>query len=107
MPPGQRDNLRSRKLLLVLLSAMAVALLYGILFGNQGIPRFMELRTTFVERSAEVYKRVERNSELRHRLNGLRSSDEVLAEAARLNLGMVDEDEIVYVFRPQEPDRRP
>jgi cell division protein FtsB len=86
---------------------MAVALLYGILFGNQGIPRFMELRTTFVERSAEVYKRIERNSELRHRLHGLRSSDEVLAEAARINLGMVDEDEIVYVFRPQESQRRP
>ena len=85
---------------------MAVGLLYGILFGNQGIQRFLELRTTFVQRSAEVYKRVERNRELRTRLHGLRNSDEVLAEIARINLGVVDEDEIVYVFRPPDSDRR-
>ena len=93
-------------MLLGLLCTMAVALLYGILFGNQGIQRFLELRTTFVERSAEVYKRVERNSDLRMRLYGLRNSDEVLAEIARMNLGVVDEDEIVYVFRPPDADRR-
>jgi len=85
---------------------MAVALLYGILFGNQGIPRYLELRSNFVERSAEVYKRVERNSELRDRLHGIRSSDEVLAETARIHLGMVDEDEIVYVFRAPETEER-
>ena len=85
---------------------MAVGLLYGIVFGNQGVARYLELRTTFKERSAEVFKRVERNSELRNRLLGLRSSDEVLAETARINLGMVYEDEIVYVFRPPDADRR-
>ena len=58
---------------------MAVGVLYGILFGNQGIQRFLELRTTLVDRSAAVYKRVERNRELRARLHGLRNSDEVLA----------------------------
>jgi cell division protein FtsB len=92
-------------MLLGLLSTMAVALLYGILFGDQGIPRFLELRTTFAERSVAVRKRVERNSDLRIRLSGLRSSDEILAETARVNLGMVDEDEIVYVFRPRSTDR--
>ncbi len=92
-------------MLLGLLTTMGVALLYGILFGDQGVRRFLELRGTFADRSTEVRKRVERNSELRNRLAGLRSSDEALAETARVNLGMVDEDEIVYVFRPPDSDR--
>ena len=105
MPRGQRNYLQQRKLLLAVLTVMGLAMAHGILFGNQGIPRYLELRRAFVDRSAKAHQRMERNQSLAERLDGLRTSDRVLEEVARVHLGVVDDDEIVYVFRP--PDRHP
>ena len=105
MPRGQRNYLQQRKLLLGVLALIGLAMGHGILFGNQGIPRYLELRRAFSERSAKAYERMERNQSLSERLEGLRTSDRVLEEVARVQLGVVDDDEIVYVFRP--PDRQP
>ena len=77
---------------------MAVGLTYGILFGQSGVSRYFDLRGAFVERSAMVQARVTRNELLRDRLEGLRTSDEVLEEIARIQLSVVAEDEIVYVY---------
>jgi cell division protein FtsB len=104
MRRGQRNYLQQRKLLLGVLTVMGLAMAHGILFGNQGIPRYLELRRAFVERSAKAYQRMERNQALSERLEGLRTSDRVLEEIARVHLGVVEDDEIVYVFRP--PDRQ-
>lgn len=80
---------------------MALGLTYGIVLGQQGVSRYLELSKAYEERSAMVRSRVERNESVRERLVGLRTSDEVLEKTARLQLGVVEENEIVYVFGPR------
>ena len=102
----QRNRVRQRKTLLAVLSIVTLALVYDILLGNHGLRRYLELRSVLETRSAEAYRRIVRNRTLLERLAGLRSDPRVLEEIARSNLGVVGEDEIVFVFRsPRDTSR--
>ena len=89
------------------LTALTVILSGSLLFGSRGLPNLLVLRASFSELSRQAYDRIQRNQELRDRLAGLRSDDKVLEEVARSTLGVVHDDEMVYVFRPRgEQSRR-
>ena len=106
MTRRQRSHLHQRKALLGLLSCIALGLLYGIFLGDHGLRRYLELKDTMAERSADAYDRIVRNRQLFERVEALRTDDRALEEVARTALGVVREDEIVYVFGPDGPIRR-
>ena len=78
---------------------------YGILNGRHGARRFIELRHDLANRSREAYERIARNQTMLEQLRGLRTDDKVLEKAARTTLGVVNEDEIVVVFRDPRDTR--
>jgi len=88
------------------LTALTVILSGSLLFGSRGLHNLLVLRASFSELSRQAYDRIQRNQELRERLAGLRSDDRVLEEVARSTLGVVHDDEMVYVFRPRGEESR-
>lgn len=94
-------RLRQRRTLLWTLGLVTAGLLYGILLGNHGLHRYLELRSTESRRSGEAYIRVARNRALRERIEGLRTDPRALESEARAKLGVAGKNEIVYVFRTQ------
>ena len=102
----QRAPAARRKPLLGLLTAVAVVLLYGVLFGAHGVGRYFALRDDLEHRSAQAYRRIARNRALDEKLLGLRTDQRMVEEAARSTLGVVHDDEIVLVFtHPRGPRR--
>jgi len=92
---------------LLLLAGLALVLAYGILNGRHGARRYFELRQDLDRRSREAYERIARNRTLLEELQGLRTDNKALEKAARTTLGVVNDNEIVVVFRdPQDRRRR-
>lgn len=88
------------------LTALTVVLSGSLLFGSRGLHNLLVLHASFSDLSRQAYDRIQRNQELRERLAGLRSDDRVLEEVARSTLGVVHDDEMVYVFRPRGEESR-
>jgi len=99
MRRAQRNSAERRKPVLLLLAAVGVALVYTILCGGQGVRRYVELRHDLDMREGQAYERITRNLAMSEHLEGLRTDNRVLEQVARSTLGVVDENEIVIVFR--------
>lgn len=93
--------------MLVLLALVGGVLAVSILYGRHGLRRYVELRNDLERREQQAYERIARNRAMLERVRELRTDQKALEEAARTTLGVVNENEIVIVFRdPQSPSRR-
>lgn len=106
MQRAQKNSAERRKPVLFLLAGLGLVLLYGILNGRHGASRYIQLRHDLETRSREAYERIARNRTMLEQLQGLRTDDKALEKAARTTLGVVNEDEIVVVFREPQDTRR-
>jgi cell division protein FtsB len=106
MSRRQNSHLRQRKTLLGVLFVLCYGLLYGILLGDHGLRRYLELRETLAARSTQAYDSIVRNRRLFERVQALRTNDRALEETARKTLGVVRDNEIVYVFEPPDGGSR-
>ena len=106
MSRRQNSHLRQRKTLLGVLAVISFGLLYGILLGNHGLRGYLDLRATLANRSTQAYQSIVRNRQLFEDVQALKTDDRALEEVARRTLGVVREDEIVYVFESPELSRR-
>lgn len=86
--------------------ALACVLVYSLALSRNGLRRFAGLRTTLTERSHEAYQRIVRNRQLSEEISALRSDDRTLEEIARTRLGVVGQDEVVFVFPEEDPPTR-
>ena len=102
----QRPSLARRRPALGLLTVIGAVLVYEVLFGNHGVGRYFALRDDLAHRSAQAYRRITRNRALDERLQGLRTDQRMVEEAARSTLGVVHDDEIVLVFTHPRGSRR-
>lgn len=107
MRRAQRNSAERRKPVLALLAVLGAGLVYAVACGRHGVQRYLELRRDLDRRGGQAYQRIERNRDMLERLQGLRTDDRVLEEVARSTLGVVDENEIVIVFRDPQGMRRP
>ena len=99
MAVARKRNVRQRKALLVILSGLSLALLYGIVFGDRGVSKYLTLTAKLERRSVEAHGRIVRNRRLLEHLAALREDQRTLEEVARTKLGVAGDDEIVFVFR--------
>jgi len=106
MSSRQRSRLEQRRLLFGLSLAAACVLVYSLLLSRNGVRRFTALRATLAERSHEAYQRIVRNRLLAEDISALQSDDRKLEEIARTRLGVVGQDEVVFVFPEDEPPAR-
>ena len=106
MPRTQRNSAGRRKPVLVLLGAIGAALIVSILCGRHGLRRYIELRNNLDRREQQAYQRIARNRAMLERVRELRTDPKALEEAARTTLGVVDENEIVIVFRDAQGSPR-
>lgn len=106
MSSRQRSRLEQRRLLFGLAVAVACVLVYSLVLSRNGVRRFSGLRATFTERSHEAYQRIVRNRQLAEEISALRSDDRTLEEVARTRLGVVGQDEVVFVFPEEDPPTR-
>ncbi len=81
-------------------------MLYSLMFGGQGIKHMLGLNSWLDDLSVQAYARIVRNSDLREQVDALRTDDRALEEVARSTLGVVRDDEIVYVFPASADDRK-
>ncbi len=81
-----------------LLAAAACVIATAILTGSHGLARLGVLRAELDQRGREVYQRSAENRRLIERIARLETDDRVLEETARSKLGMVAEDELIFVF---------
>jgi cell division protein FtsB len=103
MSGRQRSRLEQRRLLFGLSVALACVLVYSLALSRNGLRRFSGLRATLTERSHEAYQRIVRNRQLAEEISALRSDDRTLEEVARTRLGVVGQDEVVFVFPEEDP----
>jgi cell division protein FtsB len=103
---NQRTQRTRRKPLLGVLALVGATLLYGVAFGRHGVTRYFTLRADLARRSEQAYQRLDRNREMTERLLALQTDPRMLEEAARSTLGVVHDDEIVFVFRDSRGLRR-
>jgi len=103
MSSRQRSRLEQRRLLFGLSLAVACVLVYSLMLSRNGVRRFTALRSTLTERSHEAYQRIVRNRLLAEEISALQNDDRKLEEIARMRLGVVGQDEVVFVFPEDEP----
>lgn len=106
MSSRQRSRLEQRRLLFGLSLALACVLVYSLALSRNGLRRFSGLRATLTERSHEAYQRIVRNRQLAEEISALRSDDRTLEEIARTRLGVVGQDEVVFVFPEEDPPKQ-
>ncbi len=97
----QRDDFRLLRAGCAFLAAVALVLLYAVVFGEGGLRRYLALRRTLAARAAEVDARVARNHELWKQLERVRHDPRTLEQLARTRLGVAGKDEVVYLFPPE------
>jgi cell division protein FtsB len=84
------------------LAALAVVLLYTLMFSPSGIPKLRSLEEDLVARSDAVVERIRSNRELEASLESLKDDDRALEQVAR-NLGFARSTEVVLVY-PEADD---
>ena len=80
------------------LTALTLLVSGSLVFGERGVSHKSDLESVLEDLSAQAYDRIVRNARLRDELAGLRSDRRSLEEVARTTLGVVHDNEIVYVF---------
>jgi cell division protein FtsB len=77
-----------------------VALLLGFaLFGDRGLLHLLKLSGQKADLAAKLAQVEEQNEALRGEITSLRSDRRYIERVARLELGMVRDDELVFQFR--------
>ncbi len=82
-----------------LLTVGCLAFCYLLAFGGHSIGRVLSLESAMQEKSAETFRRAERNRQLIAQLDGLKHDERVLEEKARSVLDLVRPDEVVFIVR--------
>lgn len=77
---------------------VVVAFLAMALFGERGVLRVMDVSRQKDLLQREMDRLSEQNSRLDEEIRGLRSDRRLIEDIARRDLGMVRENEIIYVF---------
>lgn len=82
------------KVLAVVLAVFLLAIQAQIWIGRGSLPRVAQLRVELAAVQAENDKARSRNAQLQAELRDLREGQEMVEEKARLELGMIKQDEI-------------
>ncbi len=76
--------------------------LYHIALGERGAMEFFRIRDMIASKVVELQELSERNSYLEHVICGLRAESldvEILEEFAKLQLGLINKDEMCFILR--------
>lgn len=103
MASRQRSRIEQRRAILALSLLAGAFLSYALIFGDRGFQSLSALRTTLVERSHDAYRRIVRNRDLHESIETLQTDDRRIEEMARVRLGVVGPDEVVFVFPRPDP----
>ena len=94
-----------KKGLLFLLIGLILLAWYFSLFGERGVLKIVQLRLERNRIRSEVNQMQEENKGLQEEIRRLREDPEYLESVARRDLGLIKENEILFIFEHEEEKR--
>ncbi len=90
-----------KKGLLILLIGLILAVWYFALFGEKGVVKIIQLRRERDKIVSNVREMREENKRLKEEIRRLREDPEYLESVARRDLGLIKENEILFIFEDE------
>ncbi len=91
-----------KKIILVVLIALLVALQYRLWFGKRSVPDYLTLQNEVEQRQTQNANLAQRNKLLAADINDLKIGLDAIEERARNELGLIKEGETFYRIIPNE-----
>ena len=91
-----------KKIILVVLIALLVALQYRLWFGKRSVPDYLTLQNEVEQRQTQNANLAQRNILLAADINDLKIGLDAIEERARNELGLIKEGETFYRIIPNE-----
>lgn len=104
---NEKKQLPGRNLWFVIASLAGCGLLLTIIFGGQGLMRWLQSDQSKKTLTAELEKVQEQNARTRQEIDSLMHNLKYIETVARRDLGMVKADEIIYQFPNSEKNSHP
>ncbi len=90
-----------RKGLVILLVGLIMLVWYFALFGERGVVKIVQLRLERDRIRSDVSQMRKENKRLQEEIRRLREDPEYLESVARRDLGLVKENEILFIFEDE------
>jgi cell division protein FtsB len=90
-----------RKGVLILLIGLILLVWYFSLFGEKGLIKIIQLRRERDRIVADVSRMEEENKKLQEEIKRLREDSRYLESVARRDLGLIKENEILFIFEDE------
>ena len=90
----------------VVLGFVAFVLVVDALFGNRGLLETMRARRQYAELAADLARKRRENDQLRSAIRRLNDDPSTIESAAREELGLMREGEILFIVRDAKPGDR-
>lgn len=97
-----RTAVMKRKGLAILLIGLILLVCYFTLFGEKGVVKIIRLRRERDRIIADVSHIQEENKRLQEEIRRLRDDSRYLESVARRDLGLIKENEILFIFEDKE-----
>jgi cell division protein FtsB len=97
-----RASAMKRKGLSILLIVLILLVWYFALFGEKGVIKIIRLRRERDRIIADVNRMQEENTRLQEEIRRLREDSRYLESVARRDLGLIKENEILFIFEDKE-----
>jgi cell division protein FtsB len=91
-----------RKGLAILLIGLIILVWYFALFGEKGVIKIIRLKQERDRIIADVNRMQEENKRLQEEIRRLREDSRYLESVARRDLGLIKENEILFIFEEKE-----
>ena len=104
-PIAQPSPWRTRALNAIL-GFVTVVLVVDALFGSRGLLETMRARRQYAQLGADLARKRQENDRLRDDIRRLREDPGAIESLAREQLGLIRDDEIVFIVRDAKPGDR-